>query len=330
MSSLWMGADHLVYVKGTGIFFSFSEEYQRFPYREIQAFAVAKTGRIFKILLYLFGLLCCLGMIGLIFAVAGDESFGMGQAIAVSIFSTVALTLLAMLARHLILGPTCICDIQTCLSKVRIRPLERFHATREVITRIEEKISEAQEGLLDGGGAAAVETRQATTKKAESFSVSKILQPTFAAFAVFSLISLTVLHLESLVLTGIALFAFLPVGLFLILALIASVRRATPQSLRSVLWILLGILFFLMGAGAVYFLFTATKDPSYTIGILGPLEAFASILSNGGLTFYLIFLILMIGMFLTAIGGMINASFWSRQIAQTADGEVVEKEAPDE
>jgi hypothetical protein len=53
LSSLWLGKDHLVYVKGTGFLVPFTEEYKRFRLSEIQAVNVARTSRIGFSLLYL-------------------------------------------------------------------------------------------------------------------------------------------------------------------------------------------------------------------------------------------------------------------------------------
>ena len=57
LSSLWLGEDDLVYVKGSGFLMPFTEEYKRFRLGEIQSFSVAKTSRTGLTLLYVFLLL---------------------------------------------------------------------------------------------------------------------------------------------------------------------------------------------------------------------------------------------------------------------------------
>ena len=50
-SSLWLGEDHLVHVRGSGFLVPFSEEYRRFSLSEIEAVTLARTSRVGKGLL---------------------------------------------------------------------------------------------------------------------------------------------------------------------------------------------------------------------------------------------------------------------------------------
>ena len=52
MSSLWLGEDHLGYVRGTGLMMPYSEEYKRYRYSDIQAVSIAKTSRVAGIVLF--------------------------------------------------------------------------------------------------------------------------------------------------------------------------------------------------------------------------------------------------------------------------------------
>ena len=150
LSSLWLGEGHLVYVKGTGFLVPFTEEYKRFRLSEIQAVNVARTSRTGLSLLYLFGLLLASLVVTLLLVLA--ETMRPITVVALSFCFAMGLVSLALLVRHLILGPTCVCDIQTRLSRERIRPLNRYHRTLETVNRIDRLVRESQAGVLVGGG----------------------------------------------------------------------------------------------------------------------------------------------------------------------------------
>ncbi len=312
MSSLWMGRDHLVYVKGSGFLAPYTEEYKRYRYGDIQAVSVAKTSRIGRSILYSLGLLFFSGLIALVLGLSSDAGIGVGSAVFLSILSLGGLGMFAMLLRHLILGPTCVCDVQTSLSRDRIRPLNRFPRALEAIGKIEPMVRESQSALLDAERGD--DSQSATISLMDSFQIPRPVRATFAGFSVMGLACLAALHLESLWLTGLILVGLLVLSLLLTLSLVASVRKATPESVRSALWIQLGLLFLLIGSGAVYFLLVATRDPAYTIGITGPLEAYTAVASEGGLTGYLIFLGLAMGMLICGVAGMVIARGWQQKI----------------
>ncbi len=315
MSSLWLGKDHLIYVKGTGFLMPFLEEYKRFRFSDIQSFSVAGTSRLGKGLLFLFALLVCTTVIALILALS--DSLSTGTAIWLSIFIFAALVCLALLLRHLILGPTCVCDIQTALTRERIRPLNRHHRAIEVIGRVEGLVRESQSGRdsapesVDAKGG---EIRASGTRGGESYVVSPTVIPSFSLFLVLGLVALAGLHLESLVLTGAVMLLLIAASIFLTLTLVSVIRKPTPDRIRMFLWLLLGLHFLVVGGGALYFLFAATREPAYTVGITGPLEAFTGIASSGGVWAYGLFAGLFLGFFLTGLGGLLESTKWKRQI----------------
>lgn len=321
MSSLWLGPDHLIYIKGTGFLMPYFEEYRRFRFSDIQSLSVAGTSRLGKGLLYLFVLLLCTSVIALILALS--ENLGMGTAAWLSLFLFAAIVCLGLLLRHLILGPTCICDIQTSLSRERIRPLNRYHQTIEVIGRIERLVRESQSGEAIAQGIENAQSRafRASVGRSEgSYVVSPTVIPSFSLFLVLGLLSLAALHLESLVLTGAVMFLLIAASIFLTLTLVAAIRRPTPERIRVFLWLLLGIHFLVVGAGALYFLFAATREPAYTVGITGPLEAFTGIAATGGVWIYGLFAGLFLGFFLTGMGGLLESIKWRRQIKGAGSG----------
>ena len=311
MSSLWLGQDHLVYAKGRGFLLPFSEEYRRYRYGDIQAFSLVKTSRLALGLLYSFGLSLVVGVLVLLAIFGRGDSFGPAIAVTAIVFSLVGLTLLALLLRHLILGPTCLCDIQTSLSQERIRPLARYHRARQIIDEIGVKIDRAQSGLVDSGGTAG--TALASTAVSERYSIPRSALPTFAFTALAGGACIASLHLGSIAVAGISLLLLFAVSVLLLVALVHVVRRATPRAIRTTLWSSLGILFLLLGTGVIYYMIAATLNPAYTLGIEGPLRAFSNITRGEWLVFYLLFISLGLGLFLAGSVGVIAAIRWNRK-----------------
>lgn len=315
MSSLWLGNDHLVYVKGRGFLVSFVEEYQRFRLSDIQALSIARTSRFGKGFLYLFALLVCSAIITLILTLS--DGLSIAASVFVSLFLVVGLAFLALLIRHLILGPTCVCDLQTGLTRERITPLNRYHRSLETIQLIEKLVRESQADLsLEGTGTresgAVIEMSRGFL--GEGYQIPKVVPVAFAGFLLIGLGALAALHLDSIVLTGIMLLLIAIASTLLTITLIAVVRKPTPDSIRTNLWILMGIHFLVVGAGAVYYLLAATENPAYTVGLTGPLEAFTGIASSGGVGYYVLFVVLFFGYFLGGIMGTLQTGKWRRQL----------------
>lgn len=317
LSSLWQGGDHLVYVNGRGVLIPLSEEYKRYKYSEIQAFSIAKTSRLGKGILYGAGFVFFSSIIAVILVFIDD--YNTGLALAVSCLVVGALVSIGLLLRHLILGPTCVCEIRTSISKERLRPLNRYHRAKEIVAQIDDQIRESQKGLNGSVKGSAAESVVAATvlRRGDFFQIGKLTIPTFLGFAVFGLVALAALHLESVVTTGVLLFLVLVVSLLLTFSLIGSVRKPTPEPIRIGLWSLLGLMFLFLGAGAVYFLIVATQNPAYTIGITGPLEAYTAVASEGGMLGYGIFLGLGLGFLMVSIVGILKTMKWSNQIKRS-------------
>lgn len=316
MSSLWLGAGHLVYVKGSGFLMPFLEEYKRFRFTDVQAVSIARTSRLGKGMLYLFLLLICSAVISLILTLT--EVLNSGLVVVLSVTGLVGLACFALLARHLILGPTCVCDIQTSLTKERLRPLTRYHQSVQTIELIEGLVRESQAGLdakenaaEQGGGV----VRSVGGKTGDFFQIPGQVPVAFWMFLVLGLVSLAALHLESLFLTGTILFLLTIASLLLTVTLVSVVRKATPDSIRMLLWVLLALHFVVVGAGGVYFLIAATNEPAYTVGLIGPLEAFTGIATDGGILIYGLFAGLFFGFFAVSLAGLIQVGKWTRQIS---------------
>jgi len=313
---LWLGEDHLVYVKGGGLGFAAREENRRFRYREIQAIALAGTSRFAKGLLLGAALFGCLGILALIFALAGPEGLEVVGAVTSSVCGISALLFGGLLMRHLILGPTCICDLQTSLTTERLVFLDRRYRATEVIRSIEERVRTSQQDILSAlsDSPSPLVTAPASTVLRAAYSVPAIVVPTGLAFAGYGLALLAGLHLEIVALTGTILVATLGLSILLILALVVTVRRATPESIRVTLWIMLGLLFVLTGVSSVTYLILAATEPAYTIGMSGPLEAFTAMGSAGGGVIYGILLALGLAIMLDGMACCLVALRWKQQL----------------
>jgi hypothetical protein len=326
LSSLWLGDDHLVYVKGSGFLTPVLEEYKRFRLSEIEAINVAKTSRVGMSVVYLGALLFCAAVVALFMA------FGDPTAIAVVVFLSVfllgGLVAAAALLRHLILGPTCVCDLQTRLTRERLRPLNRYHRTLETILRVEPLVRQSQAGVVAVEGRTDESSRLLGSRAAGPYQIPTQVSIAFSLFAFLGFAALAALHLESLVVTGGVLLLLLGASLTLTVALVAVVRKPTPESIRGVLWILLGIHFLVVGAGAVYFVIAAAREPAYTVGATGSLEAFTAIAAEGGWIVYGLFVALFLGFAAAGGGGLALVAKWKRQIRQAAALVATEEEGP--
>lgn len=312
LSSLWLGEDHLVYVKGSGFLMPYVEEYKRFRLSEIEAFTVAKTSRRGKIVLHALILIFCLAAASLLLAF--DDDPGAVSVTFISLFFVGALGASALLLRHLILGPTCLCDIQTRLTRERLRPLNRYHRALETVRRIEGLVRQSQAGVVASEDAAESAATRSSVRDDRFYQVPGVVPPAFAVFAALGLAALAALHLESVVFTGGILLLLVAASLLLTLALVSVVRKPTPEPIRTVLWILLGLHFLVFAIGMVYYLVVATREPSYTVGLTGPLEAFTALAAEGGMTLYGVFVGFFLGFVGVGLWGFALSGKWKRQI----------------
>jgi hypothetical protein len=314
-SSLWLGEDHLVYVKGSGFLMVTGEEYKRFRLSEIEALNLAKTSRIGPGLLFLVVFLASAGIASLVLLLS--DTLGPATVAFISFFVVGALLSLALLVRHLVLGPTCVCDLQTRLTRERIRPLNRYHRALEVVKRVEGLVRERQSGIVVGSADVAG-AGVAGIRGDGFYSVPALATASFGGFVVFGFVALAALHLESLLLTGVVLFLVLAASLLVILALVSAVRRPTPDSIRRILWSLLVLHFLVVGIGSVYYLVAAMREPSYTVGFAGPLEAYTALASEGGMVLYGVFVGLFLGMLACGIVGVVLSLRWRGRIQRAA------------
>jgi len=134
---LYEGPDHLLQVTATG----YSESYKRFFYRDIQALIIRRT-RWF----HLFA--AVLGALTLLIALPAALSFANNREAAVVLFF-VAGIFLALLIGHWLLGPTCVCEIQTAVQTERLFGLSRVRRAQKFLRRLKPLIDAAQGPLSE-------------------------------------------------------------------------------------------------------------------------------------------------------------------------------------
>lgn len=123
---LWMGKEHLLYVYNK----RFEEEYKRFYYKDIQAIIIHKNNRA-RTWNIIFGILA------VTFALWRTE-----------LLPLTGFFLLLMLINWL-RGPTCVCTLQTAVSKEELPSLSRLRNAEKAVKRLRPLIERAQGRLSE-------------------------------------------------------------------------------------------------------------------------------------------------------------------------------------
>jgi hypothetical protein len=134
-TSLWLGADHLLFVESNG----YSESYKRFYFRDIQAFTLQRTNTVENINIVLGVATFLFVFFGLVVA-----SNPIGRDVLLVIAGIFGLILLF----HAIPGASCKCQIKTAVQTEELSALSRLRAARKVLDRIRPLIATAQGGAL--------------------------------------------------------------------------------------------------------------------------------------------------------------------------------------
>jgi hypothetical protein len=147
-SSLYQGPDHLLLVHSTG----YSERYQRFYFRDIQAFYVRRTDLWY----YVTGILLVFGLLLLALGISVGDVGG----VILDVFG-------GLLALGGVLyaagGPSCACHVQTAVQTERVPSLNRLRRTRKVLAQIRPLIDEAQRAVAGPAAAPLEEAAPAAT-----------------------------------------------------------------------------------------------------------------------------------------------------------------------
>ncbi len=131
--TLWTGKDHLLSICSM----SFSEDYKRFYYADIQAIITRKTmrGKIYSIIFALIG-----GGFASAFAFA-EGAWSVVYGIHAGLF-------FSFLLINLLRGPTCVCSVQTAVQEERLPSLKRLRTARKAAKLLKPLIEQAQGALV--------------------------------------------------------------------------------------------------------------------------------------------------------------------------------------
>ncbi|MCB1230787.1 MAG: hypothetical protein KDN19_11000 [Verrucomicrobiae bacterium] len=318
-SSLWLGEDHLLYVRGSGFLLPFSEEYKRFRYRDIQSVTIAETsGLVWGAIGYLAGLLVVAGIgFAFLFNRPPDDI----ALLVITLLGPLPLCVLflALLIRHLALGPRCLFELRTALKREPINAINRLGRGRETLAILGEKIRRAQEDLVpDEGDRAASSATPRPTAKPPGLEIPKPTLLAFGSQVALGVAIILLLHLSGMVLAGLALVIAIFSGTPLLMSFAGSLRHPTPDSVRKLLWAQLVAEILLGTTASVFYVDQAINDPSLTVNVLGPLRAFADISALGGFVFYLLFLLVALAQIGIGISGIIRTRQWQETLTRPA------------
>ena len=144
-TSLWLGADHLLFVDSSG----YSETYKRFYFRDIQAITMRQTerGRIWSIVL---GVVFILFLFVTLFTRPKGSPAGWsgGELAGEMVLGGLMAILVLFLLINFFLSPTCKTFLRTAVQTEELPPLCRVRQTRKVLEKIRPLIAAAQGGEL--------------------------------------------------------------------------------------------------------------------------------------------------------------------------------------
>jgi len=133
-TSLWLGADHLLFVNSSG----YTETYKRFYFRDIQTFVLQKTQRANVVNIVLTILL-------VLFLSPALVAQGIGWKI--FLFTLAGIFTIFLLA-NLLQGQTCRCFLRTAVQTEQLPPLNRIRRAQKVFALLRPLIAAAQGGEL--------------------------------------------------------------------------------------------------------------------------------------------------------------------------------------
>jgi hypothetical protein len=138
--TLWLGSDHLLQVR----LYGFTETYERFYFRDIQAVIVRLTHAWIS-WNFAFGILTLLAA-----ALASTAASAAGRIA----WGSIAAAFLASFLAGLLRGPSCVAHLRTPLRQVELKSLRRARLARRVLARLRPLV-EAAQGALDAESARA-------------------------------------------------------------------------------------------------------------------------------------------------------------------------------
>lgn len=142
--SLWLGGDHLLVIENSGFILPFTESYRRIDYKNIQAIthARSKTGLVYTVLLSVL-------LAFLIWGIAANARNEPGLTV---FFIILGVPVLLALITHLVLGPTCVCQVQTAVQILKLRPANRLRTAERLVALLEPLCRAHQADLVISSG----------------------------------------------------------------------------------------------------------------------------------------------------------------------------------
>jgi hypothetical protein len=259
-ASLWLGRDHLLCRYNTG----YTEEYKRFYYRDIQAFATAMTnrGRNLGILF-----LACF-LISTAFAL----KLAYGGGLFLFAFEILAGLFLALLLINWLRGPTCRCYLMTAVSREELPSLDRVKKVKKAIGILNPIIERLQGSLTPGEIEAKAKEmpQKATPVRAAPSAAGAAAGKHYSGTAHGVLL---VLLLADGLLTSAALFnnhfaltisstlVISGIGIMTVVALVKQHGSSITKGLRGITWAALGYMCVALFLGYVLSIYAAMNNP---------------------------------------------------------------------
>ena len=264
-AGLWAGKDHLLCAFSTG----YTEEYKRFYYADIQAIVTRKTGRgaawNFFSALFLF-----------LFSLVALTRTGTEVAVVFWILAGLSLLLLTV---NLLRGPTCICHLQTAVSREELPSLSRERTAKKAINLLKPLI-EGGQGILTpeevAAGSAelvrAAESAPSTPARADGLGTArtytgKIHEALFYLLLLEGISSGAHFLVQSVAMSLLGSLFTIACSILLIVALAKQQGGALTGSLRKITWTAFGymaVTWFLSYVLGIYLVIKNSGAPGQT------------------------------------------------------------------
>ncbi|MBV9463241.1 MAG: hypothetical protein JO317_03335 [Verrucomicrobiae bacterium] len=264
--SLWLGPDHVLLVNNH----FYTEDYKRFYFRDIQAFASKRTASW----LILAGLWALTALFFLWTASIADEPF---EANASLVFAACAG---GMLLYHLVAGPSCRTTLLTAVGAERISALDRVRKVRRVVARLRPLLEEAQGSLQPEAARIEWERRRAALPPRRVEPAGRV--GTLHAVVIVTLLIKGCMTAGGIGRTNLAYFltstgVWLALGAATIAAMIQQQHHKPPAAVKNLTWIAFGYLVAHLLVGYFYFVFFQFQRPQIAGDFWGMFKAAAQL-----------------------------------------------------
>ena len=132
--SLWLGADHLLFIDSNG----YAETYKRFHFRDVQTLTLQRSGSFSTVNAVLGTFLTLLVPLGLL---TPEPELKI-------VFFSLAGLLVVLTVVNVLRGPTCRCYLRTAVQEEELPPLRRIRKAEKIFARLRPLIAAAQGGEL--------------------------------------------------------------------------------------------------------------------------------------------------------------------------------------